>query len=351
MKHKYSAMAVALLLAGCSQSSHNDAGRQGRGGPLAVEFMVAHPQPVDHTLTYSGTLLANEEIEVKPETTGRITEIDFTEGSFVEKGTLLIKTDDSELQAQLRQNTVQTELALNEWQRRKELLAAKGISQEEYDASRVKYEALAAAQDLLKAQIAKTVIRAPFSGITGLRQVSEGAVVNTSTVITTLQQTDPVKIEFSVPEQYAADLKPGVPISFTTEGAAGEWHTTLYAVEPGIDPATRTVKVRARCANPGRKLIPGGFARVSLVVSAGKEGLVIPARAIIPVLNGQQVYLVKEGKAVAQDVVLGRRNAEEVEITSGLQPGDTVVMSGLLQIKPGAPVMPKTKSNQAKEKP
>lgn len=316
-----------------------------------VDFMVAALQPVDHTLGFAGSLLANEAVVIQPEITGRIVAIHFTEGARVSKGELMVKTDDAELQAQLRQNDLQQDLAEAEWQRRRELLAVKGISQEELDGARVKYETLKATHDLLTAQVSHTEIRAPFSGTTGLRQVSEGAVVTPATTITTLQQTDPIKVEFAVPEQFAAELKPGIPITFTSASAPGEWTTTLYAVEPRIDPLTRTVTARARCANPDNRLVPGGFARIKLALASGKTGIMLPARAIIPVLNGQQVYVISGGKAEPRDVVLGRRSADAVEVTGGLQPGDSVVMSGLLQLKPGTPVKVKTRGNQPTQQP
>jgi len=343
-------MMAAVLLAGCGGGGEEKGMKKG-GAPLLVDFMVTALQPVDHTLGFAGSLLANEEVVIQPEITGRIVAIHFTEGARVSKGDLMVKTDDAELQAQLRQNDLQQELAEGEWQRRRELLAAKGISQEELDGARVRYESLKATHDLLMAQIARTEIRAPFSGSAGLRQVSEESVVTPSTIITTLQQTNPIKVEFAVPEQFASELKPGVPITFTSESSAGEWSTTLYAVEPRIDPLTRTITGRARCANPGNSLVPGSFARVKLSLASGKTGIMIPARAIIPVLNGQQVYVIVGGKAEPRDVSLGRRSAEAVEVISGLQPGDSVVMSGLLQLKPGTPIKPKTTGNQPPKQP
>lgn len=329
-----------LLAAGCSTTGTKEKERHVRGGAVAVEIFVTKSARVDFSLGFAGTLKANEETEIRPETDGRVVSIAFSEGQVVRKGTLLLKTDDSELQAQLRQNTVLTDQARREMNRRKELLKSRGISQEEYDAAQVKFESLEAEQELIKVKIAKTEIRAAFTGTVGLRMVSEGAYVNSSTLITTLQQVDPVKIEFSVPEQYFGSLKQGIPVEFSVEGSDRLFKGEVYAIDPRIEETTRTIRLRARCSNPDGYLLPGAFARVKFDLVTEKESIIIPARAIIPVLNGQQVFVVEKGIARTRDVTIGRRMAGEVEVTGGLNSGDSLVLSGLLQIKPGSSVIP-----------
>ncbi len=331
---------AVILAAGCSTKGTMDKGRRGQGGAVAVEVFVAKSAMVDFSLGFAGTLKANEETEIRPETDGRVVSVAFNEGQVVKKGTLLLKTDDSELQAQLRQNIVLTDQARREMNRRKELLKSRGISQEEYDAAQVKFESLEAEQELIKVKIAKTEIRAAFTGTVGLRLVSEGAYVNSSTLITTLQQVDPIKIEFSVPEQYFEHLRQGIPVEFSVEGSDRVFRGEVYAIDPRIEETTRTIRLRARCSNVDGYLLPGAFARVKFDLVTNKESIMIPARAIIPVLNGQQVFIIENGTAQTRDVTIGRRLEGEVEVTGGLNSGDSLVLSGLLQIKPGSKVKP-----------
>jgi membrane fusion protein (multidrug efflux system) len=233
---------------------------------------------------------------------------------------------------------LQIELAQKEVDRKKELYQFKGISKEELDISENNFNTLKANQDLIKAQISKTELHAPFSGVVGLRMVSEGAFLSNATIITSLQQVDPVKIDFSVPEKYITNLTIGKEIDFTIDGREDHFTGKIYALESKIDPITRSIRIRALCPNPKRVLFPGSFAKINLKLFPDKECIMIPARSTVPLMEGEQVYIIKKGKAKAIDIKTGYRNEKEVEVTDGLSAGDTLVTTGLLQIKEGMAV-------------
>ena len=346
MKSRFLLLLLLPILFSCGKNSKNNKSRNDKMPPAVVETMVVTTQKTDHNMSFTGTILANEEAEIRTEAPGRIVLIGFEEGSQVEKGRLLLKINDAELQAQLLKNKVQLELATTEVNRKKELLSLRGISQEEYDISQNKFNTLEAEKQLILAQISKTEIRAPFSGTIGLRMVSAGTYITAATLITTLQQTDPVKIDFRIPEKYGAFAGKGKPISFTTEGNKYIYKAVVYATESRIDPETRTIQVRARCSNPGNRIIPGAFARIVLNMFPGQESILIPTSAVMPVLNGEQVYIVKGGVAQICRIETGVRSDSAVEVIKGLNTGDSLILTGLLQIKPDQKIKPAASKKQ-----
>ena len=283
-------------------------------------------------------MLADEEVELRPETSGRITEIAFREGRPVAAGALLVKINDSELQAQLRRAERRLELAEERAFRQEQLLEKGGISQEEYDATVSEVDVLRAEGELIEAQIDKTEIRAPFGGVIGLRYASEGSYVSPTVRIATLQRLNPVKIEFSVPEKYASRVSLGDAITFTVEGVEGAFEGEIYAFEPQIEAGTRTLAVRARSPNPNGRLLPGAFADIEVVLGEVSDALTIPAIAVIPEQGGKRVYLYQSGVAQPRSVETGIRLADRIQITEGLAPADTVILTGLQQLRPGLPV-------------
>jgi len=328
-----------LLLAACGGSEEQAAGG-GAMPPMAVQVHVLKGEHLDNALVTTGTLMANEEVELVSELAGRITDLGFEEGGKVNAGQVLVRINDDELQAQLRKAEANLKLAKDDEGRKKQLLAVSGISQEQYDASQATLAGLQADADDLRARIAKSTIRAPFSGKVGLRTVSAGGYVANNTVIAKLQQTDPMKIDFAVPERYGRMVQPGSEITFTLEGDTTRYTGTVYAVDPSVDAATRTVKVRARSGNKEGRLIPGAFAKVDVRLEKLSDALVVPAEALIPDIQGQKVLLMKGGKAVSARVQLGIRNATSVQLTSGVQVGDSVIVTGLLALRDGAAVRP-----------
>ncbi|MCL6524298.1 MAG: efflux RND transporter periplasmic adaptor subunit [Thermoflavifilum sp.] len=304
-------------------------------GVLQVDVFVVRPQPVQQTLNSSGTLISNEAINLQPEITGRIIQLNFQEGAFVRKGTLLVKLFDGDLQAQRQK--LQAQLALQQLtlQRQENLLAINGISQQEVDNTRNQIASIQADIENIQAQIRKTEIYAPFNGVIGLRNASIGAIVNPSTVIATLQQIDPLKLDFTIPEKYAPLLDTHVPVNFHTAGFDEVFHGYIYAIEPQIDPNTRTVRIRCHVPNNKNKLLPGAYADVQLVLQKIPHALMVPTQSVIPTTRDQQVIVYRQGKVQFVNVETGIRQQDLIQITKGLSPGDTVLVTGMMQARPG----------------
>ncbi|RMG56465.1 MAG: efflux RND transporter periplasmic adaptor subunit [Bacteroidetes bacterium] len=306
--------------------------------PLPVSAFVVKPVSLTERLSVSGTVLPDESVEISSEVSGKVATIHFQEGSFVKENQLLVKINDDELKAQLKQVEVRLDLAKQLEARREKLLAGGGVSQEEFDEALTERESLEAQAALLQVQIDKTEIRAPFAGYMSLREVSEGSYLTPGRRITTLVRTNPVKIEFAVPEKYGQILGPGTDVQFTVEGVEGSYSGKVYARDPSIDLETRTLVLRARSANPGGKLLPGAFANIEVALGTYPEALMIPTEAVVPEREGQMVYGYTGGTVTPHRVTTGIRQAEQIQITGGLEAGDTILTTGLLQVRPGATV-------------
>jgi membrane fusion protein (multidrug efflux system) len=320
------------------------AGQPGEAPAIAVNGMLVKTQTFANTVAVSGTIEANEQVQIKSEISGLIKSINFSEGSNVGKGSLLIKIDDSELQAQLAQALTKEKLASEVAARAAKLLKAEAISQEEYDNADAELRSLKAQTQLIRAQLSKTSIRAPFSGRIGLRNISNGAYITPTTPIANLVSINPVKITFSVPEKYTSMVKVGTNITFTVAGTSRIFNATIYAKEPSIDVTTRTLVLKARSANADGYLLPGTFANVNLPLEVIKDAILIPSEAVIPVLKGKLIHISKNGIAKAVDIQSDIRTDEDVLVSSGLNVGDTVIVSGIMALKDGAPVKVKIKS-------
>ncbi len=321
-----------------SPQSNNVAGAS-RDPRMPVRMQVIQSENVGDKVATVGTILSNEEVEIRSEISGKVEKIYFTEGGRINKGEALLKIKDAELQAQLSRAQYRQAIAEQEAERKRQLFDKKLASQEEYDIAINQLNIVKAEAQLIQAQIGKTEIRAPFEGVIGLRYVSEGSYLSPATRITTLQDLNPVKVDFTIPEKYARAVKKGDKITFTVEGAARRFSGNIYAVEAKIDPATRTLHLRALSPNPDGALIPGAFANVEVVLRE-QERLMAPAFALIPELKGHRVFLYKNGIAASQSVEIGNRTDEFVEITHGVQAGDTLITSGILQLQPGMAVRP-----------
>jgi len=311
---------------------------QSQVSALPVSIKIVKPERVHDKLVSTGTILANEEVELKTEFAGRVTQVSFTEGSDVQSGQTLVTINDAELKAQLRKAEYQRKLAKEKEDRGRRQLDIDAISQQEYDILLSEFETRQAEVDLVQAQLAKTRVQAPFDGRIGLRYVSVGSYVSPNTRIANLLDLDPVKIDFSIPEKYAGFIKKGNEITFKVQGTSDVFKGTVYAIEPQIDRVTRTVQLRARSSNRDGKLLPGAFAEVELILREIDDALMVPSEALIPDLQGQKVYLLRAGKVASQLVETGLRTDKSVQITSGVQPGDSVLTTGILQVRPGVPV-------------
>jgi membrane fusion protein (multidrug efflux system) len=326
------ALAIPGIMAGCKSGQKEQPVNSGPKA-MTVSGLIVQPRLLENSIMATGNVIANEEAELRSEVPGRIVAINFEEGSLVAKGMLLLKIDDRELQAQLTKLQVDEKQTEDDVYRKEKLLELKAVSQEEYDKAFNTHAITHAELDLIKTQISKTEIYAPFNGQIGLRQVSPGGFLSSSTLVARLQQTDPVKIDFSIPEKYRAKVQKGSLIKFRVEGNDSAFTGRIYAIEPKIDPATRNVSMRATSPNPGGSLIPGSFAKVDILLERIRDALVIPSEAIIPVMNGEKVFVCRNGKASTQIIRTGIRTEREVEVTQGLKPGDTLITTGLLQLR------------------
>lgn len=313
--------------------------RGGRGGgALTVSGVVLQPRPFTEIITASGTLRADEAIELQTEVNGKIVSLNFQEGQRVVAGQVLVKIDDSTQQASLRRIQARRALATLREQRLARLVAEGGVSQLEFDEAQGELAVIDAELEVLRADIAKTEIRAPFDGVAGLRFVSVGAYLNPTVRIATLQRLSSMKVDFSVPERHAPFVSPGTPVSFTVAGSSRTYVGEVVAVEPRIDIATRTILLRAVCSNPDLKLIPGLFARMELPINQTDAALLVPAISVLVGLEERFVFVARDGKAERVQVRTGTRTATEVHIVEGLAPGDVVLTSGVQQLRNGLPV-------------
>jgi membrane fusion protein (multidrug efflux system) len=315
----------------------------GKGGnpkdqTFNVTGYIVQPQVLENKIFSSGTVMANEEVILRPEVSGKLILLNIKEGTNVSKGTLLAKINDNDLQAQLKKSEVQLKLAKEKESRLKGLLGIKGVSQQEYDIIANELESISADMDFIKAQIAKTEVHAPFSGKMGLKQISEGSFVTNTSILASMQQTDILKLDFTVPEKYASILSTGDNIKFNVANQKEQFTAKVFAIEPRIDPQTRNITIRAIFNNSNGKIYPGSFAKVELIASKQGATIMIPTQAVIPELKGNKVYISKSGKAMPTKIEIGTRTDKEIEVTSGLSAGDTVIVTGIMSLKPEAKV-------------
>ena len=323
-------------------------GAMGKGGPMPptrVNGIVVKAESFANTLSVSGSIEANEQVQLRSEISGLITGIYFKEGSFVKKGQILIKINDRELQAQLSQALTKEKLASQSEYRAKLLIEKEAISKEDYDVALADLRSLESQTQVIRAQLSKAQIRAPFSGKIGLRNVSEGEYLTSATSIANLVSINPVKIMFSIPEKYSNQIGLNSKISFSVAGSAKIYTANIYAVEPSIDMSTRTLQIKARADNSSGLILPGSFAKIELPLSNVSDALLIPSEAIIPVLRGKKVFVSKQGKATEVMVETGSRTDKSVLITSGLTIGDTVLTTGMMSLKPQTNVLIKIVNN------
>lgn len=324
----------------------NTLGNGKRIAPIMnVEGEVLKPQKFDDNLSLSGTLESNEEINIRSEVSGVVESIQFEEGTKVSKGQVLFRVNDIELRAQLSKAKTAQQLASENQRRAKLLLEKQAISQEEFDISNADFESARAESDLIAAQLYKTTVRAPFSGTIGLRSISRGTFVNPETPIAKLVNTSQIKITFSIPEKYVSQIKVGNSLTFTTSDANEEHTAIIYAMEPQVDIATRTLKIRAIADNKDGKLYPGTFANVILPLETVNDALMVPTQALIPIQNGKIIFVSKNGMAEEVKVETGTRTDSSIRILSGLKAGDTILISGVMSLKNGTPVKVNLKSS------
>ncbi|GAB1429635.1 efflux RND transporter periplasmic adaptor subunit [Ignavibacteria bacterium] len=311
---------------------------QGGFAAVAVNTYIVKPEKLGDAIAVSGTVLANEEANLVSEVSGKIISINLKEGQPASKGDLLVKINDADLQAQFKKLMSQLDLAKENEARMKKLLNIKGVSIEEYESAVNALNAARADIALVQAQIDKTEIRAPFAGTVGLKYAGEGSYTPVGVKIASIQQLDPVKIDFSVPEKYARQITKGDAVSFTVQSVPDTFEAKILAIEPKVDIATRTVQLRAVCSNKEKKLLPGSFAKITIILKELPNSIMIPTEALIPALKGYKVFVSKNGKAEESAVNVGIRTEKSIEVVRGLEIGDTVITTGIMQLKAGSPI-------------
>ncbi|MFY8009447.1 MAG: efflux RND transporter periplasmic adaptor subunit [Flavobacterium sp.] len=312
--------------------------KSGKKPATPVTVYVVKGQDFSNTISLSGSIEANEQIEIRSEVSGIVENIAFTEGSSVTRGQVLFKVNDIELRAQLAQAKTKESLASENERRAKLLLQKEAISQEEYDIASADYRTAKAQTQLIQAQIGKTTVRAPFSGKIGLRSISPGTYVTPATLIAKLVSTNPLKITFSIPEKYASEISKNNTITFTVPNVKETFTAKIYALEPAIEATTRTLQIRALTDNSNGKLLPGTFANIELPLKNIKDAIIIPTEAIVPIQDGKKVFIANNGKAKEVKVETLTRTDKDVVITSGLKIGDTVLTSGVMSLKDEADI-------------
>jgi membrane fusion protein (multidrug efflux system) len=306
---------------------------------LNVRAVVLSQQGLTDGIFVSGSLVPDEEVSLSFESSGKITDIFFKEGTHVEKGELLAKINDAPLQADLRKKQAQVKLMQDRLFRAKALLEKEAVSKEAFQEAEANLAALEAEIEGVEAQIEQTELRAPFSGIIGLRQVSVGAYATTTTEVATLTKTAPLKVEFNVPERYAGMLPEGTELTFTAEGDLTTRNAKVYASDSRVDPETRTFAIRAIYPNADGKLIPGRYVNVNLVTQRFDNTLAVPSEAIVSEMGIDKVFVCKNGKAQPVEIAKGLRTDAMVQVLRGLVPGDTVITSGTMQLRSGQNVV------------
>lgn len=344
MYWKILAAILFLFISSCgSKSKDADPPKKAEGNRpapniLSVEGFLVQPSVLHSSIDVAGTLLPFEETEIHPEVAGKVVMLSINEGKVVTKGTLLAKLFDIDLQAQLQKLRVQLEVAKKTQERQNDLLKIGGISQQDYDLSVLNVSGINADIEVLNASINKTIIRAPFNGKIGFKNISIGAYVTPLTIVTTIRQINRLKLEFSVPEKYTSKIRNGSVINFTTESSNKEYKAKIAATESGITEDNRSLKVHAIVENVDKNITAGSFAKVNFDMGDNNSAIMIPTQSIIPEARDKKVIVSKNGIAQFNVVKTGERDSAKVEILDGINIGDTVITTGLLNIKPGVKI-------------
>lgn len=298
-----------------------------------VDVFVVEPSSLISEITVTGSLMAYDEVDLKNEVAGRVVKINLPEGKSVKKGTLLVKLYDDDLQAVLKRLQSQLVIQGRIYKRQTELLKVSGISQNDYEQTLLQVNTIKANIAEEKALIRKTEVRAPFDGTIGLRNISVGAVVSSSTLLATIRTSNKLKLDFYVPEKYSSEITVGMKVKFSMYNEDKLFDAEIIATERGIDNTTRNLKVRALVTASSKELVPGAFANVQLKLGENLHALMIPTQAIIPQEGAKNVIVARKGKAHFVTVKTGIRKSSKIEVTEGLEPGDTVICSGILFLK------------------
>lgn len=332
-------VSLVCLFAACGSKKEDAKAKTGQQRAIPkLEGYIVSTEAFAELVEVPGSIVANEVTEIRPEVSGRLVQLNISEGKPVGKGALLARIYDGDLQAQLKKLQSQLAIAQSNETRASRLLEIQGISRNDYDATVLNLNNIRADIDVVKTQIYRTEVRAPFSGKLGLRNISPGAYVSPADVIATINQVSELKLDFSIPEKYIGQMGVGQIVSFTVQGSDQVYSAKVYATESNVGVDNRSLLVRARVQGKTAGLVPGTFAKVKIGFAPNSNAIFVPSQSVIPTIKGKQVILAQDGKAMYQDVEIGARDSARVEIVKGLKPGDTVLTTGIMTTKPGATI-------------
>lgn len=337
MKKIILSLALPLLLLSCKQKKDQPAqnAKQQQSIPI-VDVIIAGGSNITNTIEVGGTVIPNEMVNINSEISGRLVFLNIPDGGRVSKGTVLAKINDADLQATLSKTKVLLDMAQKTEQRLRKLLTISGINQADYDLALNQVNSYKADLTVTQAQIDKTIIKAPFNGVLGLRMISPGAYVTPATILSSLQQVDRVKIDFNVPEAYTNLIHKGSSITIQTNESNESRRAIVVATDPQLNLTTRNLKVRALLE--GASINPGTFVKVLLANNTGNDNIMVPTNCIIPDARAKKVIVVKNGMGVFVDIETGFRSPGMVEVTKGIKVGDSIVVTGVLFVRPKLPV-------------
>ncbi len=339
-------MVVVGIISCKSKSTEKKTTETTKGGkqqpPQKVDVIIAIPQKITESIEVPGTLTASETTEIHPEVSGRLIMLNVREGAYVGKGSVIAKIYDADLQAQLKKLQAQLNIANQTAGRLSQLLKIQGISRQDYDMAVLNSNNIRADIAIIKTNMTRTVVRAPFSGKLGLKEISVGAYVTPQTVITMIRKTSDLRLDFTLPEKYVSEAKPGAMVFFKVAGSEIRHAARIIATESGITENSRSLNIRSRVEGNDPSLIPGAFANVILDFSPNYTALMIPTQAIIPQARGKKLVVYKNGIATFTEVITGVRDSSNIQIISGINAGDTIVTTGLMSVKPNAKLVIKT---------
>ncbi len=329
---------IVISSVSCSSEKKEDPKAAGRAKNLTAEAYIVQPQTFSEDYVASGTLLPNEEINILSEISGRVTSIMFTEGARVKKGQTLLKIYSADISAQIQKLKTQRELQVKIKDRQADLVKIGGISQQDFETTQSEIASIDADIAFQQAQLRKTSIVAPFDGTVGIRNISVGAVISPTTVVTKLQQTNPLRVDFMLPDRYRGKIQNGKEVFFNVDGNLDTLTGNVKAIDPGADVNTRNIRVQATIPNGNNKLVSGSFAHVIIPFNSSSDAILIPAQAVIPTTKDKKAAVIRNGKAEIITIILGSRTSDKVEVVSGLNAGDTILTTGIMQVKPGMEV-------------
>jgi len=322
---------LIFIIISCGKKNEKNQSRSSSGPNLMVEAVIIKPVKLDDKVYVTANLLSYEEVELKAPVTGTVLSINFQEGQYIRKGQSLIQIDDRNWKAQIKGARAQLVNAKNELERKTELIKVGGASQQDIDNAQATVNSLEAQIEQLSVYVTLANVVAPFDGKVGMRNFSLGSFLTQGQTITVLAQSRKLKVDFNLSSRYLDKIRVGHKVSVISSSDTAE--AVVYAINPTVSTSSRTIQIRALIDNNSKNFVPGDFAEVIIPVNIDENALVVPSNCIVPELNSQTVYFYKNKRAVRKEIVPGIQNEKIVQILEGISPGDTIITTGLVQIK------------------